>query len=79
MPTYTYKIERLKGPAAEGGRTLALFIRPGRVRGPWKWFEPDAVPPFEGDYAWFEIERKGAAWAFVRQVTGRQRERVDAP
>lgn len=70
MAVFTYKIERLKGPAAEGGETLALFVRPGRVRGPWKWFRPDEVPAFEGDAAWFEIERKRGAWVFVRQVEG---------
>ena len=70
MPTHRYKIERLTMGAAEGNRTSRFFIRPGSVRRPWKFFDPEEVPPFDGPVAWFEIERKGAEWRFIRQVTG---------
>ena len=71
MPVLIYKIERLRLGPDQGRRTTRYFIRPGRVRGPWKFFRPDEVPPFEGETAWFEIERKGASWRFIREVEGR--------
>ena len=70
----TAKIERLRSGADDGRRTLSYFIRPGSRRRSWKFFNPDQVPDFDGESAWFEIDRGQGAWRFVRQVPppGRQ-------
>jgi hypothetical protein len=69
MPqTLTYKIERLKVLPGESHAKQTFFIRPGSRRRPWKFFHNGAVPEFEGDYAFFEIERKGPLWIFHGQV-----------
>lgn len=65
-----FKIERLRSGADDGRRTLSLFIRPGSRKRPWKFFSPEAVPPFEGEHAWFEIDRTRGAWTFLREVPG---------
>jgi len=64
-----FKIERLRSSADDGGRTLSYFIRPGSRRRPWKFFDPAEVPAFEGESAWFEIDRARGAWTVVRQVS----------
>jgi hypothetical protein len=65
-----FKIERLRSAADDGRRTLALFIRPGSRNRPWKFFSPDEVPAFDGEHAWFEIDRTQGAWTFLREVAG---------
>jgi hypothetical protein len=62
------KIERLRSHADDGLRTLSYFIRPGSRRRPWKFFDPDQVPDFEGESAWFEVDRTRGAWTILRQV-----------
>jgi hypothetical protein len=64
----TCKIERLTSGPNDGSRTLSFFIRPGSRSRPWKFFRPEEVPEFEGAHAWFEIERKGREWIFLRRV-----------
>ena len=61
-------IERLRTHAADGRRTLRLFVRPGSRRGAWIWFDPAEAPDFEGAAAWFEIERCPTGWRIVRMV-----------
>lgn len=63
-----FKIERLRARADDGGRTLSYFIRPGSRRRPWKFFDPAEVPAFEGESAWFEIDRTGGTWTVLREV-----------
>ncbi|RAK54912.1 hypothetical protein DJ017_10420 [Phenylobacterium soli] len=65
-----FKIERLRSGADDGRRTLSLFIRPGSRRRPWKFFSPEEVPAFVGEYAWFEIDRAHGGWKFLRQLPG---------
>ena len=52
------------------GKTLYFMIKSGSRSRQHKFFEPDEVPAFEGDSAWFEIEPRGgrAHWKVVRQV-----------
>jgi hypothetical protein len=63
-----YRIERLEVVPGQPHAAQAFFIRPGSRRRPWKFFDGAEVPPFEGACAWFEIERKGGRWIFLRQV-----------
>lgn len=62
------KIERLSTRKDDGDRTLRYFIRPGSRSRPYHWFDPEQVPPFDGDVAWFEMERIKGGWRFLRQV-----------
>lgn len=64
------KIERLKVVGGLSHKQQTFFIRPGSRSRPWKFFEGWEAPPFEGDYAWFEVERQGKLWIFHRQVPG---------
>ena len=68
--TLTYKVERLKVVEGRPHARQSFFIRPGSRRRPWKFFTGGEVPEFEGDHAWFEIERDGHCWVFHRQVAG---------
>lgn len=64
----TRKIERLKVVGDLTHKQQTFFIRPGGRRLPWKFFEGWEVPQFDGDHAWFEVERQGRCWVFHRQV-----------
>lgn len=71
MPrTATCKIERLRVVAGQPHRDQSFFIRPGSRHRPWRFFQGWEVPEFEGDHAWFEVERQGRCWVFHRQVPG---------
>ncbi|HEY0436903.1 MAG TPA: hypothetical protein VGC92_09695 [Phenylobacterium sp.] len=48
--------------------TVRYFIRPGSRSRPWRWFQPDQVPPFEGRTARFEMERVKGGWRFLHQI-----------
>ena len=41
----------------------------GAGRRGWKRFDREAVPPFEGRSAVFEVDIRKGVWTFVRQVT----------
>ena len=56
------KVERLTGD----GRTLSFFVRPGSRSKPWIWFKPEDMPPFKGETAMVECERRERRWAPVR-------------
>jgi hypothetical protein len=63
--TQIYRVQRYRAPPNAGGHTQ--FFKIGE--GPGGWFvNPDQVPEFVGDEAWFEIDRTNGAWGFVRQV-----------
>ncbi len=62
------KLERLKSRPEDGGQTLSLFIRPGSRSRPYTWFEPQQVPAFDGDFAYFEMERIKGGWKVLREV-----------
>ena len=68
---HTYKIERLRITPDQPHRQQTFFIRPGSRSRPWKFFQGAAVPEFEGPHAFFEIERVGKCWVFLRRVEGR--------
>ncbi|WP_293677506.1 hypothetical protein [uncultured Phenylobacterium sp.] len=68
---HTYKIERLKVIGGLTHKQQRFFIRPGSRSRPWKFFDGWEVPEFEGDHAWFEIERSRGAWIFRRRVEDR--------
>ena len=65
---HTYKIERLKVVEGLPHNRQTFFVRPGSRSRPWKFFQNGQVPEFEGDEAWFEIERRGPLWIFLRQI-----------
>lgn len=63
-----YKVQRYRARPEDGGHTLFFGISLGsRSRG-HKWFSPGEVPEFEGNSAWFEIDRAKGQWRFVRQI-----------
>lgn len=62
------KIERLRSGADDGRRTMRYFIRPGSRSRAWKFFDVGQVPGFEGESAWFEIDRAKGGWTFLREV-----------
>ncbi len=63
MPVY--RVRRFRALPNAGNHTLYFKIDHGRLG---KFFDPREVPPFEGEEAWFEIDRAKGAWRFVRQV-----------
>ncbi len=71
MTPLVYKVERARSLPDAGGRTLYFMIRSGSRRRPHKFFQPGEVPAFDGEVAWFEIDRKSGAWTFLRQVDPR--------
>jgi hypothetical protein len=64
----TYKVQRYRNTPEAGGQTLFFGIDLGSRRRGHKWFNPGQVPEFEGDEAWFEIDRQRGGRKFVRQV-----------
>lgn len=70
--TMIRKIRRVRTHAHEGGRTLHFMTLNGSKRNPTRFFDPDQVPEFEGEEAWFEVESvRGSVWMtwrFLRQV-----------
>jgi len=63
------KLERLPidGPGHD-----RWFLRPGRVRGRWLWFDAGQVPFVDARAAWFELERIKGGWRVLRHVPDRQ-------
>ena len=60
------EVRRIADPE---GRTLCFMIFLGSRRAGWKRFERDAIPDFEGQSAWFEVERDHrGGWRFVRRL-----------
>lgn len=44
------------------------FQRPGRLRSPWMWFDPEDVPFVDARKAEFELERVPSHWRVRRVV-----------
>jgi hypothetical protein len=63
-----YKVERARALPDAEARTLFFSIKLGGRKRGYRFFEPGEVPAFEGDHAWFEIERARGQWRFIRQV-----------
>ena len=66
MPeTRIQKLERLNidGPGKD-----RWFVRAGRRRGTWIWFDPEQVPFVDAKEAWFEMERVVGGWRVLRVV-----------
>jgi len=64
MSPTPYTVQRL----ASDGRTLCFMVYLGtRSRG-WRTFRPDAVPPFEGKEATFEVTVVKGRWVFGRRL-----------
>lgn len=61
----TVRLERL---CIDGAGRDRWFIRPGRVRGRWVWFDPHEVPLVDAKAAWFEIERVRGGWRVLRHM-----------
>lgn len=69
MRTRIMKLTRMRAHADAGGGTL-FFKADGHVRGRRHlFFDPEAVPEFDGEEAWFLAERApGRDWRIVRRV-----------
>jgi hypothetical protein len=50
------------------GKTLSFMVYLGSRRRGWRTFRPEAVPPFEGETAVFEVDIRQGVWTFVRQI-----------
>lgn len=61
------EVHRLAEPAT--GRTLCFMVFLGSRRAGWRRFDRSEIPDFEGDTAWFDVERnhKGQ-WRFLRRL-----------
>ena len=64
-PPSRHEVIRIAGP---DGRTLCFMVYLGSRKAGWRRFDADAVPPFEGKTAWFEVERDRGQWRFLRKV-----------
>jgi hypothetical protein len=68
MPRETL-VKQLERMTDHQGRTLFFVTRPISRRRRPLFFEPDQVPPFEGEIGWFEMQRDGkGGWIVHRQV-----------
>lgn len=71
MTTSIVRISRRNLLEQDGGGTLFFVVHTGR-RG--DYLDPEQVPDFEGDEAWFEVERTRVSgrvwptWKVLRQV-----------
>lgn len=65
-PTSIVKLVRVRLLPKDGGGTL--FFRIGAGRRP-RFLRPSEAPDFEGDEAWFEVERvRGPVWMTYRVI-----------
>ena len=70
MPTRRFELTRHRTMENAGSRTLFFTTEPIGKPGRKVFFQPDQVPEFEGDTAWFEAERvPKLGWRIVRRVT----------
>lgn len=71
MTTSVVRISRRSLLESDGGGTLFFVIHSGRRP---DFLDPDQVPEFEGEEAWFEVERARISgriwptWKVLRQV-----------
>lgn len=68
-PTRIAKLTRVRLLEKDGGRTIHFRLDGGRRP---QFIPTDAVPEFEGDEAWFELEHVRAkpwnTWRVIRRV-----------
>jgi hypothetical protein len=64
-PPAVAHLQRSRYLPQDGGGTVFLKLKVGRLG---KFFSPDQVPDFEGEEAWFEIEKDRGRYRFIRQV-----------
>ena len=69
------RLTRVQAPEGQAGavRTLHFLLHEQRgLMGRADYVEPEHVPPFEGDVAWFEVEKiergEGHAWPWWRAI-----------
>lgn len=67
-----YEVWRARVSTDPNSRTLFFYVHLGRRSPSHRFFRPHEVPEFEGDRAWFEIDRAKGGWRFVRQVEPRK-------
>jgi len=67
MPLPVKLLRRRTLPEA-GGQTLFFVTEGGDRRHPDRFFSPDQVPEFEGESAWFEVDKHRGRWTFLRQI-----------
>lgn len=71
MSSRIAKLSRRRLLEEDGGGTLFFVVHAGRRP---DYLQPDQVPEFEGDEAWFELERARVpgriwpTWKVLRQV-----------
>ncbi len=69
MSTRVAKLTRSRLLEKDGGGTLYFIVHAGRRP---EFLTPELVPEFEGEEAWFEIERSRgpvwSTWKVLRQV-----------
>lgn len=69
MPIRIHKLVRQRALPNAGGHTLFFQTEGGGRRRPPAFFRPGEVPEFEGESAWFEIEKlRGGRRRVVRRV-----------
>ena len=54
----------------DGAHTIFFHTVSSSRSRPQIFFEPQDVPAFDGESAWFECERKGGRWRILRRVDG---------
>ena len=70
MMARRFKLTRQRSRANAGSKTLFFTSDGGSRKHPAPIFQPNQVPEFEGDTAWFEAERvPKLGWRIVRRVT----------
>lgn len=71
-PPVFRKLRRVRSTKEDGYRTLYFVtdhLGPRRSRSVDTFIDPEHVPDFEGEEAWFELERvKGTPWSYWRAI-----------
>lgn len=62
------RLERVNREHPDG--PTIFFVERGSRKNRSRFYDPSVVPEFEGWVGFFEVERKGKAVTFIRQVNG---------
>jgi hypothetical protein len=68
MRTDRFELFRARTLPDAGGRTLFFHTKTTDRRHPSHFFDPQEVPEFEGESAWFEVEWRDKRWRVTRRV-----------
>lgn len=68
MRTRHFQLFRARNLPDAGGRTLFFHTKCTDRRHPSLFFDPQDVPEFEGDSAWFKAEWRDKRWRVMRRV-----------